>query len=53
MAASTAASVRAKEAASRANEPDAIATIPEARPSIPSIRLTRFASSAIQKIVSG
>ena len=53
IAASAAASARANEAARIANEPAAIATIPDASESIPSIRLTRFASAAIQKIVSG
>ena len=50
---STAASARPKEADRIAKEAAAIATIPAASESIPSIRFTRFASSAIHRIVSG
>ena len=50
---STAASVRPKEADRIANAAAAIATIPAASESIPSIRFTRFASSAIHSTDSG
>jgi hypothetical protein len=53
IAASAAASARAKDAARISNQPAAIATIQDASESIPSIRLTRLASAAIQKTVSG